>query len=183
MPERAAPLRSRNVGSGRARAFALALLSLVLVASCGGDDRAAAPRAELPDAVAEKREAVSAAAQALDYDRLRSLLDPSEFSYSFGESGDPIGYWRRLERDAHMPVVGDYLPLILNGPFAKRANIYVWPSVYGKKPSAWTAAERQWLKKLYSEDEIRSFERAGVYLGWRVGMRKDGTWLFYVAGD
>jgi hypothetical protein len=27
------------------------------------------------------------------------------------------------------------------------------------------------------------FEQAGSYLGWRVGIRKDGTWLFFVAGD
>jgi hypothetical protein len=168
-----------------------AILCVGLLTACGSEERRSdagrstttSPGAGLPRAVADKREAIAAAAQALDYDRLRRLLDPSEFSYSFGESGDPIGYWRRLERDAHMPVIGDYLPLILNGPFATRGDIYVWPSVYGKKPSAWTAAERRSLRNFYSEEDIRSFERAGDYLGWRVGIRKDGTWLFYVAGD
>jgi hypothetical protein len=137
----------------------------------------------LPRAVADKRDAIAAAAQALDYERLATLLDPATFSYSFGESGDPIGYWRRLEREGHVPILGDYLPVILRGPFAKRGDIYAWPSVYGKPPSRWTADERRWLRNLYSEPEIRAFERVGDYLGWRVGIRKDGTWLFFVAGD
>jgi hypothetical protein len=34
-----------------------------------------------------------------------------------------------------------------------------------------------------TEREIRSFERAGSYLGWRTGIRKDGTWPYFIAGD
>ena len=33
------------------------------------------------------------------------------------------------------------------------------------------------------EAEIRRFERGGAYLGWRTGIRKDGTWLYFIAGD
>jgi hypothetical protein len=40
------------------------------------------------------------------------------------------------------------------------------------------------MRKAGSTDEdIRSFEQYGGYTGWRVGMRADGTWLFFVAGD
>jgi hypothetical protein len=173
----------------RLRILGLAILCVLLVA-CGSDERKSEPptttsaQDELPAAVADKRDAIVAAAHALDYDRLATLLDPAEFSYSFGQSGDPIGYWRRLERDGHVPIIGDYLPVILSGPSAKRGDIYVWPSVYGKPPSGWTAEERRWLRNnLYSEAEIRAFERVGDYLGWRVGIRDDGTWLFFVSGD
>lgn len=142
------------------------------------------PRDELPSAVAKKRDAIVAAAKAFDYDGLGSLLDPENFSYSFGESGDPVGYWRRLENVGHVPIMGDYLPVILGAPHALRGDTYVWPSAYGKSPSAWTAEERQWLTNyFYTEQEVRAFERAGDYLGWRVGIRKDGKWLFFVAGD
>jgi hypothetical protein len=168
----------------------LVILCLLLVAACGTEERKSEPptttstRDELPAAVADKRDAIVAAAHALDYDRLATLLDPAEFSYSFGESGDPVGYWRRLEREGHVPIIGDYLPVILSAPSAKRGDIYVWPSVYGKPPSRWTAEERRWLRNnLYTEAEIRAFERLGDYLGWRVGIREDGTWLFFVSGD
>jgi hypothetical protein len=137
----------------------------------------------LPPAVAKKRDAIVAAAKSFDYTRLRTLLDPAHFSYSFGESGNPIGYWRRLEHEGEVPILGDYLPTILGAPHGRQGDIYVWPAAYAKKPSEWTAEDRRWLKTFYSQKEIRGFEQAGSYLGWRVGIRKDGTWLFFVAGD
>lgn len=162
-------------------------LCAFLAVACGSGKSTSTTTApggnQLPAAVAAKRQAIVSAARAIDFDRLEMLLDPAHFSYSFGESGDPVGYWRRLEDEGEVPILGDYLPLILSGPFAKQGNIYVWPRAYDKKPSEWTAGDRRWLGNLYSEQEIRGFEKAGAYLGWRVGIRKDGTWLFFVAGD
>lgn len=171
--------------------FLLVLLTLSAVGcgengepSASGTNTSATPAENaLPAAVAEKREAIVAVAKAFDYDRLESLLDPKTFSYSFGESGDPVGYWRRLEEEGEVPILGDYLPVVLGSPHARRGDIYVWPSAYGKKPSTWTEEDRRSLANLYTEREIRAFERAGDYLGWRAGIRKDGTWLFFVAGD
>jgi len=174
-------------GGVRALGLGLVVLCAFLAAACGGDGPArtttTSTRSQLPAAVAAKRVAIVSAARAFDYDRRETLLDAAHFSYSFGESGDPVGYWRRLEEEGEVPILGDYLPLILSGPFAKRGDIYVWPSAYAKKPSEWTATDRRWLRNLYSEQEIRGFERAGAYLGWRVGVREDGTWLFFVSGD
>ena len=153
----------------------LVLLLLTLAAAgCGengdssasGTNTSTTPAANaLPAPVEEKREAIASAAQALDYERLETLLDPKTFTYSFGESGDPIGYWRRLEEEAEVPVLGDILPTVLSGPWARRGDIFVWPSVHGEPPSEWTAEERRWLRNLYSEEEIRQFEDAGGYLG------------------
>jgi hypothetical protein len=167
----------------------VALLVVLTVGAAGcayGLDPTSSPSTtadELPPAVAKKRDAIVAAARAFDYDGLEKLLDRKTFSYSFGESGDPVGYWRRLEEEGEVPILGDYLPVILGAPSAKRGDVYVWPSAYGKSPSTWTADDRRWLTNLYTEQEIREFERAGDYLGWRVGIRKDGKWLFFVAGD
>ena len=173
------------------RLLLLLLLLTLAAAGCGGSDDPPAgtsssttPAAKsLPAPVEEKREAISSAAQALDYDRLEELLDPKDFSYSFGESGKPIRYWRRLEEKAEVPILGDRLPTVLNGPWAKRGDIYVWPSVHGDPPSEWTADERRWLRTLYSREEIKQFEKAGGYLGYRAGIREDGTWIFFIAGD
>jgi hypothetical protein len=153
----------------------------LLLSGCGSDKQQR--QSALPADVAQKRDAISVAAKRLDYVALGRLLDPTSFSYSFGESGDPIGYWRRLEHKGEVPIIGDYLPAVLGAPVGRRANVYVWPAAHAKRPSRWSAADRRWLRTLYSAGEIRAFERAGAYLGWRAGIRRDGKWLFFIAGD
>jgi hypothetical protein len=184
------------------------LIALGVVAACGGGDTAppASPSApappesqsepvppseatpsepglELPKAVADTRDAILEAAHARDYAALQVLLDPTTFSYSFGESGDPIGYWKRLEDEGEVPILGDFLPVVLSWPFAKQGAIYVWPSAQTKKPSEWTEDDLAALRQLYTDDDIAGFEQAGAYLGYRVGIKSDGTWVYFVAGD
>ena len=173
----------------RPLAFLLSLLALV-VAGCGESESSSKPgttapaaKGQLPGPVAEKKEAIVDAAHALDYDGLEALVDPANFTYSFGESGDPVGYWRRLEEKGEVPILGDFLPTVLGMPWAKLGPVYVWPSVHTKRPARWTDEERKALERLYTKKEIRRFERAGNYLGLRAGIRRDGTWLFFVAGD
>lgn len=169
-------------GLTRARpVLALAGLCVLLTSGCGNEEQP--NKGALPAPVAEKRDAISVAAKRLDFAGLGRLLDSTTFSYSFGETGDPIAYWRRLERKGEVPVVGDYLPTVLAAPVGRRANIYVWPAAHAKEPSMWTAADLRWLRTLYSAQEVRAFKQAGAYLGWRAGVRRDGKWLFFIAGD
>lgn len=137
----------------------------------------------LPLPVAEMREDIYRAAVKHDYGMLRSLLDPETFSYSFGENGDPIGYWREQEA-GHLPLVGDILPGVLHTRFAERDGIYMWPSAAAKEPAVWTDEDRDAIRAAgYTDEDIRSFEQFGGYLGWRAGIRADGTWLFFISGD
>jgi hypothetical protein len=137
----------------------------------------------LPSAVAETRQDIYLAAVKHDYKALRSLLDPKTFSYSFGESGDPIGYWRKQE-EAEVPILGDILTGVLHTRFSKTEDVFMWPSAAAKEPSEWTEADLDALRKAGSTDEeIRLFEQYGGYSGWRAGIRADGTWLFFVSGD
>lgn len=138
----------------------------------------------LPTAVAEKREAIYKAAVQQDYKTLGTLLDPATFSYSFGEQGDPIGYWQRQEK-AEIPILGDILPTVLHTRFGKNEDIYVWPSAAAKLPSEWTNEDVEAIREAgYTDADIKSFkEQAGGYVGWRVGIRADGTWLYFISGD
>jgi hypothetical protein len=138
----------------------------------------------LPSVVAAMREKIYEAAVMHDYESLRSLVDPVTFSYSFGEEGDPIGYWRRQEQ-AEVPLLGDVLPTILHTRFGKHEDIYMWPSAASKLGSDWTEADVESMHQAgYSDREIRSFEKSvGGYAGWRVGIRADGTWLYFISGD
>jgi hypothetical protein len=138
----------------------------------------------LPFAVAKKRYDIFMAANGRDYKALRSLLDPETFSYSFGEKGDPIGYWREQEEVGEVPILGDFLPGVLHSRFGKTGDIFVWPSAAAKEPSEWTEADLEGMRQAYATDEeIRSYEQYGGYTGLRAGIRADGTWLFFIAGD
>jgi hypothetical protein len=138
----------------------------------------------LPTTVAEKREAIYRAAVQQDYETLETLLDPATFSYSFGEEGDPIGYWRRQEK-AEIPLVGDILPGVLHTRFGQNEDIYVWPSAAAKLSQEWTEEDLQAILDAgYTERDIRSFKKyVGGYAGWRAGIRADGTWLYFISGD
>jgi hypothetical protein len=67
----------------------------------------------------------------------------------------------------------------------RAGKIYVWPWAYDKDPATLTDAQKQKLAAagaatLGQLDEMAEF---GHYLGWRLGIRRDGTWVFFVAGD
>ena len=154
-----------------------------------GDKIVAAKRTDdladdgLPLVVAETRERIYRAAVAHDYDALGALVDPETFNYSFGEKGDPIGYWRRQEK-SEIPILGDILPGVIHTHFGRTENIYVWPSAAAKLPSDWTEADVQAMHQAgYTDDDIGSFRQFGGYTGWRVGIRSDGTWLYFISGD
>ena len=154
-----------------------------------GDKVVAAKRTDdlsddgLPTAVAEKRQAIYKAAVQQDYDVLGSLVDPETFSYSFGESGDPTGYWRRQE-EAEVPLLGDILPGVLHTRFGRHEGIYVWPSAAAKEAPEWTEADVRSMRDAgYTDEDIASFKEFGGYTGWRAGIRADGTWLHFISGD
>jgi hypothetical protein len=164
-----------RVGPGRAASGQSAPLVVLAAArrpSPGG----------LPFAVALTRARIYRAAVAHDERALRALVGRGSFTYSFAERGDPLGYWQKLE-EAEVPVLGDILPGVLHTRFARKGGLYVWPSAFAKRPSAWTAADVRALRRLVSDAKIRGYRRAGAYLGWRVGIRADGRWLFFVSGD
>jgi hypothetical protein len=102
----------------------------------------------LPTTVAETRERIYRAAVTNDDRALRALLDPDRFIYGPGTTGNPIPSWRRLERVAHVPIVGDVLPGVIHTRYARDRDTYVWRA-----------------------------RRA------RVGIREDGTWLFFLYDD
>jgi hypothetical protein len=137
----------------------------------------------LPIAVAETRQEIYRAAVERDYKALRSVIDPETFTYSFGGGDDPIGYWREQE-EAEVPILGDILPGVLHTRFGQTEDVFMWPSAAAKEPSEWTEDDLEAMRQAGSTDEdIRSYEQYGGYTGWRAGIRADGRWLFFVAGD
>jgi hypothetical protein len=133
--------------------------------------------AGLPAAVERSRAAIHDAAAAADYDALEELVRSDGFTYSYGApaEGGAVGYWRKLESQGERPL--GTLARILELPYSLRQGLYVWPFAYGLPRVEMTPYERELLGPL-----ARSYAGEDYY-GWRAGIRPDGAWQFFVAGD
>jgi hypothetical protein len=143
----------------------------------------AAPDPGLPAAVAKTRDALLDAAESRDYEALRSLVPATGFEYTFGSPvpGGPIAYWQNLERTTGQRPL-DALAKVLRMPYTLSRGIYVWPFAYDvASVGDLTAHERELLAPLGPLESV--FVEGTGYLGWRAGIRPDGTWVFFVAGD
>lgn len=129
------------------------------------------------------QQAILDAAQALDWDALRALIPEEGFTFSFGGERDPISYWQELESRGHVPVIGDILPMVLSTEPARLRGTYIWPAPAAEDPADWDEHDLDVLRQIHPEEDIRLFREMGLYTGWRVGIDRDGTWVFFVAGD
>jgi hypothetical protein len=146
----------------------------------------ATPAQEEPapaDPVAATRQAIIDAALAGDVDALAALAGP-DFTSSFGGPEDPREFFARLRDEGEL----DRLVTLLQQPSAGQggegqATIYAWPFAFTIPYESLSSAQLEALRDFMTDEEIAAYAEFGSYLGWRVGIRDDGTWLFYVAGD
>lgn len=163
---------------------------VLFAAAAGGCTRAAAPQGlspqeGLPEAVARTRGAIYAAASAGDHDALRPLIG-SRFIFSFGPDDDPIAHWRMLEQeglDRPLEIMAAVLRLPYTVVNTGDAVYYVWPFAYNRPIGSLTPEERSMLRTIADDEEIASWTLAGGYIGYRLGIRSDGVWMYFVGGD
>ena len=137
----------------------------------------------LPAAVEETRIALLEAAESGDYEKLRPLVPDTGFEFTFGDpvAGGAIAYWRELERTSDERPLAT-LAEILRMPYTLSRGIYVWPFAYDVASlDDLTEHERTLLRPLGPIESV--FVEGTGYLGWRAGIRSDGAWVFFVAGD
>jgi hypothetical protein len=152
--------------------------------SCPSLDQAVPQPVEgLPEAVAETRDAIVAAARSCDLELLERLAG-ERFSSSFGGAGsENLSIWndKGLEPTVTLLDLLDMSHATIPGP---AGDIYVWPAAYSYE--TWeqvTEEEMDELARIHSEGEFDSFGAAGTYLGWRTGISENGEWMFFIAGD
>jgi len=134
----------------------------------------------LPDAVEKTRAALLEAAESGDYEALRPLIPTTGFEYTFGSPvpGGPIAYWQDLERTTSQRPLTT-LAQVLRMPYTLSRGIYYWPFAYDvSELDALTAHERELLAPLGPLESV--FVEGTGYLGWRAGIRPDGTWVFFM---
>ena len=137
----------------------------------------------LPEAVAQTRAAILEAAQLRDYEALEALIPAEGFTFSYGAGDSAIDYWKDLEAAGEAPLRTMGALLLLEHTRAE--DIYVWPWAYDKDPADLTDAEKDFLAGAgaATRKQLDQMAELGHYLGWRLGIREDGTWMFFVAGD
>ena len=169
----------------------LAVLAAVLLAGCGNStetvtvtatvtetvtETAAGDASVLPDAVEETRRGLLEAAESGEVEALEPFVT-DRLSYTFGApvEGGAIEYLRRLEAEGQDPL--GTLAKLLQLPYTLAQGNYVWPWVYSVQATDLTDYEKQLLGE-FADDFAGT-----TYLGYRVGIAPDGTWIFFVAGD
>jgi hypothetical protein len=145
---------------------------------------------KLPAAVAMMRDEVRAAAAKGDLAALAKLADPSRFTYSFGNGGDPVAYWQSLAAEG--TDVGAVIVALLDMSCVTfeiegDATYYEWPAAAEMAYEFLTEEEEvAALQKLYQgrlEGQYIEGPDVGYYAGWRLLITEDGHWETFVAGD
>ena len=138
----------------------------------------------LPSRVEKKRQAIARAALTRDYEAFSSLMREEEFKYSFG--GGYEGGFIQFLKDADErsgKSTFDTMLALLRLSYGTQLAYYVWPAVFTKSSEEWTEDDLFQLRQIATEEEIEGYRRFGAYIGYRIGIRDDGTWVYYIAGD
>ena len=154
------------------------------VCSSTGVAKPALP-AGLPPAVAKTWQQIVDAAAACDLSALEAL--GADAITSYGPSAT-ITNLRRWEREGQGEL-GTLLKVMATTPAAgtKAAgtqDYYGWPALSVR--ATWqplTAQEKTEIETFESPAMVEEHEAMPMYYGWRVGIRDDGTWAWFVAGD
>ncbi|MBJ6761885.1 hypothetical protein JGU66_14015 [Myxococcaceae bacterium JPH2] len=127
------------------------------------------------------RRRIVAAAVSCDYAELAKLADEHGrgLRFTFGSAPDVAAYWRDMEEAKGDPILGR-LVRVLNMPYVKQGQLYLWPTAAREGA---TAKEFDALQGLYPEVQVRSMKKAKSYLGLRVGISPSGDWQLAVSGD
>jgi len=152
------------------------------------------PNGDLPQNVVEKRAAILRAAGAGDYSTLGTLVDPNQFTFTFGGvspgndvAAQAVAYWKEQGPEP----AGIMAALLRMSSTTQSSNgqvVYVWPFAATMTPAELqnlTADQMNQLRGAYKDPDavLRSWVAAGGYTGWRLGITADGRWIFFVAGD
>lgn len=140
------------------------------------------PAQKAPKAVAAMRQRIVDAAVKCDYAGLQRLGNAGQrLAFTYGTEKSAAVYWRNLERRGGRPLAT--LVRILRLPMTRNeTRSYAWPSAYSEHPTA-----RDWNLLVSSHVLTRKqadAERAGgSYLGYRLAIRPNGDWQFFISGD
>ena len=107
---------------------------------------------------------------------------------SFGGDTDPVRFWRETSTDKKGLEYLAAMVEILQMPYVRlRAGtdneMYIWPYLAELDLEKLEPAQDVDLYRLVSPAEAKTMREFGGYIWYRLGIGRDGTWHFFVAGD
>lgn len=138
------------------------------------------PAQQLPDAVADMRRTLFELATSCDYEGLAALVAEDGTTISFGAPDDPVAFWAGEGRRGTEPLSLLADLLTTSAEYDPDGDLYAWPSVHldPSDEAAWEEIEDLMRRR---QEELARIE--SQYLGYRVGIASDGSWMFFVAGE
>ena len=144
----------------------------------------------LPAPVGRMRDRILEAARSGDISALHPVVEMNELkpTISFGGASDPVAYWKQTSGDGQGREIMAIMSEILEMPFARTDagtsnEMYVWPYLAVLPPDKLTPAQQVDLYRLVTPKEAKTMNEFGSYIHYRLGIGRDGTWHFFVAGD
>lgn len=144
----------------------------------------------LPVPVRRMYDAILEAAKNGHIEEMLPVLESNELmpKVSFGGERDPIKYWKQESGDKKGREILAIMMNILKMPFVRTdagsANeMYIWPYLTEADLEKLTPSQEVDLYRLVRPQEAKAMKEFGGYIWYRLGIGRDGTWHFFVAGD
>ncbi|MTH96178.1 hypothetical protein [Roseibium sp. RKSG952] len=144
----------------------------------------------LPKPVQRMHAQLKEAAQLGDVERLRMVLESNEVppTLSLTEIGDPIEFLKESSGDGEGLEILAILTDVLEAGFVHTdpgtpQEMYVWP-YFARYPFAeLTPEQKVEMYRIITSADFDEMQNYGVWLFYRVGIGKDGTLHYFVAGE
>ena len=145
----------------------------------------------LPAAVRKTHEQLMSAATRADLEALRSLIGTGDLATTLsigGLEGDPIDYLKEVSGDEDGYEVLAILLEVLEAGFVHvdagtENEMYIWPYFFTWPLEKLTPQMKVELFRILTAGDVQDSVEFGGYIFYRVGIRPDGRWDFFVAGD
>ena len=146
---------------------------------------------KLPAAVRQTRQNILDAAATGDIDKLRFLIGVGENATDLsigGIEGDPIAHLKGLSGDPDGQEVLAILTEIFEAGYVHvgaggEDEMYIWPYFFVWPLEKLTPPMRVELFRILTAGDLEDSAQSGGYIFYRAGIKPDGTWNFFVAGD
>lgn len=160
-----------------------------------GQDQAQVPEVlydlgQLPPPVARMHAQLLEAALGADFNRLRMVLESNEMppTLSLTEIGDPIEFLKENSGDPDGLEILGILADTLSAGFVHvdvgtPQEMYIWPYFARYPLNRLTPQQKVEMYRLITSADFAEMEDYGVWLFYRVGIGKDGTLHYFVAGE
>lgn len=145
----------------------------------------------LPDAVRETRERILKSARSGDLESLRANIGTGESatSLSIGETdGDPIDFLKEQSGDEEGFEILGILVDVLEAGYVHLNDtpdeeMYVWPYFFAVPLDQLTKEQKVELYRVLTAGDVEESREMGSYVFYRVGIKPDGRWDFFLSGS